>query len=172
MSQSSKGTDQLALLLPVPIFPLPELPNLPPYHGKIYNTPTLSCAYGVWANVYLYLCPILVNNIDVCPGSHRLTCFVRAPLVEAWLCLSLAFDGFAFLSIMFVIIRVNRHYGVFPLMRIIQQDGIFYFFVLFSSNLVWLLLLLHARVNDHICWYKFSLTAPCQQPALKFIHNQ
>ncbi|PPQ95299.1 hypothetical protein CVT26_014873 [Gymnopilus dilepis] len=97
MSQSSKGTDQVALLLPVPTFPLPELPDLPPYH---------------------------------------------------------AFDGLAFLAIMVVTVRANRRYGVLPLMRIIQQDGIIYFFVLFSSNLVWLLLLLHAR------------------PALKFLHNQ
>ncbi|KAF8069070.1 hypothetical protein FPV67DRAFT_1761896 [Lyophyllum atratum] len=77
------------------------------------------------------------------------------PWVEAWLCLSLAFDGLAFIGIIYgVVSRSRATRTMVPLLHTIRRDGIMYFFVLFSSNLVWLLLLLHARLS------------------LKFIHNQ
>lgn len=73
------------------------------------------------------------------------------PWVEAYLCLSLTSDGLAFIGIIYgVIPRGRATRSVIPLLEVIQQDGIMYIFVLFSSNLTWLLLLLHARVS--ICW--------------------
>ncbi|KAJ3517450.1 hypothetical protein NLJ89_g509 [Agrocybe chaxingu] len=127
MSQSDKGTDNVAVLLSVPTFPLPRLPEVDPYHGASSSFP-LVC--------------IFISVLGI------------AKWVEAWLCLSLAFDGLVFLAIIFITVRSARQHGFVPMMRIIQRDGIVYFFVLFSSNLVWLMLLLHAR------------------PALKFLHNQ
>lgn len=71
----------------------------------------------------------------------------RTPWVEAYLCLSLAFDAVAFLVILFATAKAMQTYQIGRIMKVIRQDGIMYFFVLFSSNLVWLLLLLHARVS-------------------------
>ncbi|KAK7014081.1 hypothetical protein VNI00_019430 [Paramarasmius palmivorus] len=123
MSQSSKGTDQPALLLSrrAEILALPPLPDADPYHVCIF-----------------------ISTLTV------------TPWVEAWLCLSLAFDGLAFLAILVFTLRMmsRQEYQFIRILRVIQRDGIAYFFVLFSSNLVWLLLLLHAR------------------PGLKFMHNQ
>ncbi|KAK7056301.1 hypothetical protein VNI00_002854 [Paramarasmius palmivorus] len=123
MSQSSKGTDQPALLLSrrAGMPPLPTLPNAEPYHVCIF-----------------------ISTLTV------------TPWVEAWLCLSLAFDGLAFLAILFFTFQMmsRQEYRFIRVLKVIQRDGITYFFVLFSSNLVWLLLLLHAR------------------PGLKFMHNQ
>ncbi|KAJ8093237.1 hypothetical protein PM082_020723 [Marasmius tenuissimus] len=115
MSQSSLGTDQVQLLLPMDGPPppvLPELPKTDPYH----------------------IC-IFISVITV------------APWVEAFLCISLAFDGIAFLAIAYYSFKIAREQGhqVTDLLRIILRDGVVYFFVLFSSNLVWLLILLYAR---------------------------
>ncbi|KAH7874997.1 uncharacterized protein C8R40DRAFT_1069887 [Lentinula edodes] len=76
--------------------------------------------------------------------------------VEAFLCLSLAFDALVFIAILWMTFRMmaKQNYQFVHILEVIQRDGIFYFFVLFSSNLLWLLLLLHARAS------------------LKFIHNQ
>ncbi|KAJ8093257.1 hypothetical protein PM082_020743 [Marasmius tenuissimus] len=124
MSQSSLGTDQVQLLLPMdgpPPLVLPDLPKTDPYH----------------------IC-IFISVIAV------------APWVEAFLCISLAFDGIAFLAITYFSFVMAREQGyrVTHLLRIIQRDGIVYFFVLFSSNLVWVLILFYARSS------------------LKFIHAQ
>ncbi len=71
--------------------------------------------------------------------------------MEAYLCLSLAFDAFAFLGITYGVVSRARNsgggYHLVPVLKVVQRDGIMYFFVLFSSNLVWLLLLLHAPVG-------------------------
>ncbi|KAK1218622.1 hypothetical protein PQX77_012620 [Marasmius sp. AFHP31] len=78
-----------------------------------------------------------------------------APWVEAFLCLGLIFNGMAFLAIAyfsFSMVQVQG-YQINHLLRVIQRDGVVYFFVLFSSNLLWLLLLIYARSS------------------LKFIHN-
>ncbi|KAJ7588777.1 hypothetical protein C8J56DRAFT_785163, partial [Mycena floridula] len=72
----------------------------------------------------------------------------RVPWVEAFLCLSLAFDGLAFIAIIWLSISLmKRQQNQFTdVLGAIRRDGILYFFVLFGSNLVWLLLLLHGRV--------------------------
>ncbi|THH07899.1 hypothetical protein EW146_g9171 [Bondarzewia mesenterica] len=78
------------------------------------------------------------------------------PWVEAFLCIGLSFDGLVFLTILTITMKASRaqEFEIGRVMKVIQRDGIVYFSVLFSSNLVWLLLLLHAR------------------PGLKFMHNQ
>ncbi|KAJ7237578.1 hypothetical protein C8J57DRAFT_1180552 [Mycena rebaudengoi] len=115
MSQSSQGTDQVALLLSRELPPLPPLPTIDPYHVCIF-----------------------ISVLTV------------VPYVKAFLCLCLAFDTLAFMVIIFVTVRSSRAYQFMPLMQVIQRDGIVYFFVLFSSNLVWLLLLLYARVRPSL----------------------
>ncbi|EIM90616.1 uncharacterized protein STEHIDRAFT_48973 [Stereum hirsutum FP-91666 SS1] len=70
----------------------------------------------------------------------------RTPWVEAYLFLSLAFDIVIFLTIIYTTFRAARHFTLTRIMHVIRRDGIIYFFTLFSSNLVWALLLLHARV--------------------------
>ncbi|KAJ6608074.1 hypothetical protein B0H10DRAFT_1816632, partial [Mycena sp. CBHHK59/15] len=69
------------------------------------------------------------------------------PYVKAFLALSLAFDTLVFIAIVYVTVKSSRSYQFMPLMRIIQRDGIMYFLVLFSSNLVWVLLLIYAPVS-------------------------
>ncbi|KAF9564156.1 hypothetical protein CPC08DRAFT_748556 [Agrocybe pediades] len=83
-----------------------------------------------------------------------ITVLSLVPWVQAWLALALAFDALAFLAIIVITAHSMRLHGRVRLMQVIQRDGIIYFFVLFGSNLTWLLLTLYAR------------------PALKFIHNQ
>ncbi|KAJ8502535.1 hypothetical protein ONZ45_g11671 [Pleurotus djamor] len=77
-----------------------------------------------------------------------------ASLVEAFLYLSLTFDSVAFICILGVTISAARNHYFTELFRVIQRDGVAYFFVLFSSNLTWLLLALYGR------------------PGLKALHNQ
>ncbi|KAJ7037623.1 hypothetical protein C8F04DRAFT_1091909 [Mycena alexandri] len=119
MSQSSQGTDQVALLLPRQLPPLPPLPDIEPYHVCIF-----------------------ISTLTV------------VPYVKGFLSLSLAFDTLVFLTTVYVTVKSARSYHFIPLMKVIQRDGIMYFLVLFSSNLIWVLLLIYAP------------------PALKFIHNQ
>ncbi|KAF9462318.1 hypothetical protein BDZ94DRAFT_1261590 [Collybia nuda] len=92
-----------------------------------------------------------IDPYHVCIFISTLT---AVPFVEAFLSISLAFDGIAFLIIIGATVKSSSSYKFMPMMRIIRRDGIMYFFVLFSSNLVWIILLLHAR------------------PGLKFVHNQ
>ncbi|CAK5276424.1 unnamed protein product [Mycena citricolor] len=129
MSQSSLGTDQVALLLPVrrdidssvaaTIPALPVLPTIDPYH----------------------IC-IFISTLTV------------TPYVKAFLGLALAYDTIAFLVIFGVTLRRQRSYKLLPIIQVIQRDGIMYFLILFSSNLLWVLLIQYAP------------------PALKFLHNQ
>ncbi|KAJ8501512.1 hypothetical protein ONZ45_g12123 [Pleurotus djamor] len=77
-----------------------------------------------------------------------------ASLVEAFLYLSLTFDSVAFICILGVTISAARDHYFTELFRVLQRDGVIYFFVLFSSNLTWLLLALYGR------------------PGLKALHNQ
>ncbi|ESK95415.1 hypothetical protein Moror_3853 [Moniliophthora roreri MCA 2997] len=72
---------------------------------------------------------------------------IAAPWTEAYLCLTLVFDGLAFIAILVVTLKMipKRGTHVLYILKVIQRDGILYFFVLFSSNLVWVLLLLRAR---------------------------
>ncbi|KAF5379386.1 hypothetical protein D9615_006600 [Tricholomella constricta] len=79
------------------------------------------------------------------------------PWAEAFLCLCLSFDGLAFIGIIFGIAVRRREMNtqsLAPVTTIIRRDGVLYFFVLFSSNLVFLLVARYAR------------------PGLKNIHNQ
>ncbi|KAE9395201.1 hypothetical protein BT96DRAFT_1022089 [Gymnopus androsaceus JB14] len=122
MSQSSSGTDQVAVLLPLhpPPVPLPELPDTDPFH--------------------------------VCLFISTLT---LVPWVEAFVWLSLSFDALAFLAIIFITVKAASLHPLMHIMKVIQRDGIIYFFILFSSNFIWIMLLLHAK-----------------RPALQFIHNK
>lgn len=74
----------------------------------------------------------------------------RVPYVEAGICLSLAFDGMAFLIILTVTLDPFSH-EVMSITRVIRRDSIMYFFAIFSSNLVWFVLLLHGRVSIPFC---------------------
>ncbi|KAF9462324.1 hypothetical protein BDZ94DRAFT_1309791 [Collybia nuda] len=91
-----------------------------------------------------------IDPFHVCIFISTLT---AVPFVKAFISLTLAFDGMAFLIILLVNFRSSSSYNM-PMMKVIQRDGTVYFLVIFSSNLVWLVLLLHARL------------------ALKFIQNQ
>ncbi|KAJ8093245.1 hypothetical protein PM082_020731 [Marasmius tenuissimus] len=124
MSQSSLGTERVQLLLPMDGPPPSVLPELP--------------------EVGPYHICIFISVISVIPW------------VKAFLCISLAFDGVAFVAIAYYSFKIAREQGdqVTDLLRIIQRDGVVYFFVLFSSNLTWLLILFYARSS------------------LQFIHNQ
>ncbi len=51
------------------------------------------------------------------------------------------------MSILYVGFVASRRHHLGVVLRVVYRDGIVYFFVLFSSNLVWLLLLLYARVG-------------------------
>ncbi|KAF5386810.1 hypothetical protein D9615_002135 [Tricholomella constricta] len=140
-SQASKGTAQVAVLLSRNLIPdLPAVPDTDPYHSKENGFSSLK----IMDAEKLSVC-ILISTL------HEIT------FGEAILSLALAFDGLAFIGIVYGIAvkcRATTSDVKLPLMRVIKRDGIIYFLVLFSSNLVWLILLLHAR------------------PALKFIHNQ
>ncbi|KAF9548084.1 hypothetical protein CPC08DRAFT_348632 [Agrocybe pediades] len=57
---------------------------------------------------------------------------------------SLVFDALAFITVMGIAVHSRRAYGVYSVMRTIQRDGAMYFFVMFSGNLTWLLLVLCA----------------------------
>ncbi|KAA1468386.1 hypothetical protein DENSPDRAFT_462539 [Dentipellis sp. KUC8613] len=56
----------------------------------------------------------------------------------------LCFDAIVFLVICFTTVTAIRRSNYGHMLHIIQRDGIIYFFVLFSSNLTWLLLALYA----------------------------
>ncbi|KAA1477970.1 hypothetical protein DENSPDRAFT_885532 [Dentipellis sp. KUC8613] len=92
-----------------------------------------------------------IDPFHVCIFISTLTV---TPWVEAFLCLSLAFDIVVFLVIIVTTTKAIQTTHIRHTLHVIQRDGILYFFVLFSSNLVWLVLVLHAR------------------PGLKFMHNQ
>ncbi|KAJ8520696.1 hypothetical protein ONZ45_g2542 [Pleurotus djamor] len=65
------------------------------------------------------------------------------PSLTAFLSLGLAFDFSAFVVLLTVSIRAIRGgFYLGKLLRVIQRDGTLYFFVVFSSNLMWLLLVL------------------------------
>ena len=49
-----------------------------------------------------------------------------APWVEAYLCLSLAFDCLAFLAIMHITLKATRSYHFARTIQVIQRDGIMY----------------------------------------------
>ncbi|KAA1478070.1 hypothetical protein DENSPDRAFT_885605 [Dentipellis sp. KUC8613] len=78
----------------------------------------------------------------------------KASWLEATVCMCLAFDTVVFLIICIMTGITIRRSSNGRMLRIIQRDGVVYFFVLFSTNLVWLLLALHAP------------------PGLKFVQNQ
>ncbi|KAF7422296.1 hypothetical protein PC9H_010452 [Pleurotus ostreatus] len=96
----------------------------------------------------------MLPNTDPYHICLFITTLTVAPWVEAYLCLSLAFDSLAFMSILYAGFVASRHHHIGVVLRVVYRDGIVYFFVLFSSNLVWLLLLLYARTG------------------LKLMHNQ
>ncbi|KAA1477974.1 hypothetical protein DENSPDRAFT_787417, partial [Dentipellis sp. KUC8613] len=93
--------------------------------------------------------PPLPTLPDIDP-FHSTCFFSSEPWVEAFLCISLAFDIVVFLIITIGTTQAIRNTHIKRMLRVIQQDGIIYFFVMFSSNLVWLLLVLHARVSSLI----------------------
>ncbi|KAF8978103.1 hypothetical protein BDQ17DRAFT_1170585, partial [Cyathus striatus] len=60
--------------------------------------------------------------------------------------LSIAFDALAFsTTIYFTFNRIRRHYRT-AIIVAIQRDGIIYFAIIFTTNLLWMILTLHARV--------------------------
>ncbi|KAF8066922.1 hypothetical protein FPV67DRAFT_1216163 [Lyophyllum atratum] len=82
---------------------------------------------------------------------YHVCTYIAFPVVKPWsetyICLSIVFDGLAFVGIVCAVATGRRAtHIVFPLTSIIQRDGILYFLVLFSSNLLWLLLAVYARV--------------------------
>jgi hypothetical protein len=73
---------------------------------------------------------------------------IRQPWIEAFLVLGLSFDFIAFVAIAYLTMKqLRERMQVTRLLRVIQRDGVIYFFVLFSSNLTWFILLLDARVS-------------------------
>ncbi|TFY66489.1 hypothetical protein EVG20_g4601 [Dentipellis fragilis] len=92
-------------------------------------------------------------NIDPFHICMFISTLTVKPWVEAALCTCLGFDIVVFVIITFATTKAIRKSHVGDMFRVIQRDGILYFFVLFASNMVFLLLVLHAR------------------PGLKFMHN-
>ncbi|KAE9401961.1 hypothetical protein BT96DRAFT_573815 [Gymnopus androsaceus JB14] len=99
--------------------------------------------------------PVLpdIDPFHVCISISNL--IVVPQWVRAFICLSLAFDGLAFLAIIFTVVRISWSRPLTHIVKVIQRDGIIYFFVLFSSNFVWIMFFSYA-----------------QRPALRCIHNQ
>ncbi|TFY72255.1 hypothetical protein EVG20_g767 [Dentipellis fragilis] len=64
--------------------------------------------------------------------------------IDAFLVICLGFDAIVFLVICITTVIAIRRSNYGHMLRIVQRDGIVYFFVLFSSNLIWLLLALYA----------------------------
>ncbi|TFY63584.1 hypothetical protein EVG20_g6258 [Dentipellis fragilis] len=100
--------------------------------------------------------PVLptLPNID----SFHICVYIAAlnvvPWLQAFVIMCLAFDIVVFLVICITTARAIQRSRHGRTLRIIRRDGLVYFFVLFFSNLVWLLLILHAP------------------PGLKFVQNQ
>ncbi|EEB99225.1 hypothetical protein MPER_01136, partial [Moniliophthora perniciosa FA553] len=69
--------------------------------------------------------------------------------MKTGLSLILVFDGLAFIAILVVTLKMiskrDRHSSLLYILKVIRRDGVLYFFVLFSSNFVWLLLIAYAR---------------------------
>ncbi|KAF5386577.1 hypothetical protein D9615_002147 [Tricholomella constricta] len=108
-----------------------------------------SCGSG-----HLSFAPVLAALPTTGPYYH--VCIFMVP-AEAFLCLCLGFDYLAFVGIIFGIALRRTEMNTQCLAHvatIIRRDGVLYFFVLFSSKLLFLLMQLHAR------------------PGLKLIHNQ
>ncbi|KAJ7177495.1 hypothetical protein C8R43DRAFT_872502, partial [Mycena crocata] len=108
----------------------------------------LSCQWAI--AIYAMDIPGLppLPNLDPYHGNQIILAITddSVPYVKGFLSLSLAFDTLVFLTIVYVTVKSSKSYQFMPLMRIIQRDGILYFLVLFSSNLIWVLLLIYAPV--------------------------
>ncbi|EEB94300.1 hypothetical protein MPER_06903, partial [Moniliophthora perniciosa FA553] len=91
-------------------------------------------------------------NADPYHICQLTTAVFVVPWVEAGLSLILVFDGLAFIAILVVTLKMisnrDRHSSLLYILKVIQRDGVLYFFVLFSSNFAWLLLLEYARVSS------------------------
>ncbi|KAA1478068.1 hypothetical protein DENSPDRAFT_787576, partial [Dentipellis sp. KUC8613] len=64
------------------------------------------------------------------------------------LCTALGFDSIVFLIIIITTTKTMRGVRVGHIVRVIYRDGVMYFFVLFTSNLFWVLLVFYARVSS------------------------
>lgn len=131
----------------------------------VSNAHPLVCIFISTLTVCVISCPYLDRPVYCTHRTHS------TPWVEAYLFLSLAFDIVIFLTIIYTTLRATRYFTLTRIMHVIQRDGIIYFFTLFSSNLVWVLLLLHARVGSSPVFAMSFLTSIIQN-GLKFMHNQ
>lgn len=89
--------------------------------------------------VYVLLC-VEVNFTHLC-------LFDRAKAGETFLSLLIVYDGLAVMAIVYHVVRQAKGMNVVPILQLIQRDGLLYFSVMFSSNLVWLMMALYARVS-------------------------
>ncbi|KAJ8469318.1 hypothetical protein ONZ45_g16932 [Pleurotus djamor] len=71
------------------------------------------------------------------------------PALISFLSLGLALDIIAFVVILSARTQaISGNFYLGKLFKVIQRDGTLYFFVVFSSNLIWLFLILLASAND------------------------
>jgi hypothetical protein len=71
----------------------------------------------------------------------------KAQLDAAYITMSLSFDSVVFALILFYTFKASQSSNPKHLLEILRRDSAFYFFVLFSSQLVWVLCIFYARVS-------------------------
>ncbi|KAF5383030.1 hypothetical protein D9615_004908 [Tricholomella constricta] len=84
-----------------------------------------------------------VSNLLLDPNALQV-CLLSSPqpafkLDTVYLSLALSFDTFVLIATLIVTITATRQHPTNRWLRVIQRDGIFYFIVIFSSTLTWLL---------------------------------
>lgn len=66
---------------------------------------------------------------------------------ETFLSLFIVYDGLAVSSIIYFVSQQAKGFHLVPILELMQRDGLLCFAVMFSSNFVWLMMALHARVS-------------------------
>lgn len=139
---SFEGSNQVALLLSPPIYPLPTIPAIDAYNSE--GCPMIR-GTSVSRKFSITVCLFIATRGMAVPT------YPSNPFMEAWLCLSLTYETIIFLSISYLTLKMSGlRFSVNSLtsiVNIIQRDSILYFLVLFFSSLAWLILLLHAPVS-------------------------
>lgn len=79
---------------------------------------------------------------------------VKAELEAAYLGLSLTFDGIVFAAVLFYTFRASRSSNQKHLLDTLRRDSVIYFFVLFSSQFIWVLCVRYGRVSVPV--HRFS----------------
>jgi hypothetical protein len=79
-------------------------------------------------------------------------------LDAAYLLMSLVFNSFVFAATLFYTFKALKSSNPKHLVQTVRRDGIFYFFVVFSSHLILFICIQYGRVRGFVCWLCSVLT--------------